>query len=108
MIYGLPYILQKERPALKMIGPYEKLLHKAMFGWKKRELYLAPIRPFLHGNGRQARLMADLFLEKIFTTEVFSRGGESLVNHNETSQVRFQREMETASLMVFSSGKGTG
>jgi Fic-DOC domain mobile mystery protein B len=42
------------------------------------------IHPFSNGNGRHARLMADLILEKLFTTEVFSWGGESIVNHNKT------------------------
>lgn len=40
------------------------------------------IHPFSNGNGRHARLMADLILEKIFTTKIFSWGGESLANHN--------------------------
>ena len=40
------------------------------------------IHPFSNGNGRHARLMADLILEKLFTTKVFSWGGESLANHN--------------------------
>ena len=40
------------------------------------------IHPFPNGNGRQARLMADLILEKLFATKVFSWGGESLANHN--------------------------
>jgi len=40
------------------------------------------IHPFSNGNGRHARLMADLILEKLFATKVFSWGGESLANHN--------------------------
>ena len=44
------------------------------------------IHPFSNGNGRHARLMADLILEKIFATEVFSWGGESLANYNKTRQ----------------------
>jgi len=36
----------------------------------------------MFGNGKHARLMADLTLEKLFTTKVFSWGGESLANHN--------------------------
>ncbi|MDA3917729.1 MAG: mobile mystery protein B [Deltaproteobacteria bacterium] len=40
------------------------------------------IHPFSNGNGRHARLMADLILEKLFTAEVFSWGGESHANHN--------------------------
>ena len=42
------------------------------------------IHPFSNGNGRHARLMADLILEKLFTTKVVSWGGESRVNHNKT------------------------
>jgi fido (protein-threonine AMPylation protein) len=42
------------------------------------------IHPFSNGNDRHARLMADLILEKLFTTEVFSWGGESLANHDKT------------------------
>jgi len=34
------------------------------------------IHPFSNGNGRHARLMADLILEKLFTTKVFSWGGD--------------------------------
>ena len=40
------------------------------------------IHSFSNGNGRHARLMADLILEKLFATKVFSWGGESLANHN--------------------------
>ncbi len=36
------------------------------------------IHPFANGNGRHARLMADLILEKIFNTTAFSWGGVSL------------------------------
>ncbi len=42
------------------------------------------IHPFSNGNGRHARLMADLILEKLFTTKVFSWGEKSLANHNKT------------------------
>ncbi len=41
------------------------------------------IHPFSNGNGRHARLMADLILEKIFAVKVFSWGGGSLTNHNQ-------------------------
>ncbi len=41
------------------------------------------IHPFANGNGRHARLMADLILEKIFAFKVFSWGGGSLTNHNQ-------------------------
>lgn len=44
------------------------------------------IHPFSNGNGRHARLMADLILEKLFFTKVFSWGGESLANHNKTRE----------------------
>ncbi len=40
------------------------------------------IHPFSNGNGRHARLMADLILEKLFTTEVFSWGEQSIANNN--------------------------
>ncbi len=44
------------------------------------------IHPFSNGNGRHARLMADLILEKIFTAEVFSWGGEGLANHKKSRE----------------------
>ncbi|MDA3895443.1 MAG: mobile mystery protein B [Desulfobacteraceae bacterium] len=44
------------------------------------------IHPFSNGNGRHARLMADLILEKLFTVEVFSWGGESLANHKKSRE----------------------
>jgi Fic-DOC domain mobile mystery protein B len=44
------------------------------------------IHPFSNGNGRHARLMADLILEKLFTAEVFSWGGESLANHKKSRE----------------------
>jgi len=40
------------------------------------------IHPFSNGNGRHARLMADLILKKLFAAEVFSWGVESLDSHN--------------------------
>ncbi len=40
------------------------------------------IHSFSNGNGRHARLMADLILEKLFTTKAFSWGGENLANHD--------------------------
>ncbi len=45
---------------------------------------LVLIHPFSNGNGRHARLMADLILEKLFTAKVFSWGGVNLGNHNKT------------------------
>jgi len=44
------------------------------------------IHPFSNGNGRHARLMADVILEKLFIAEVFSWGGESLANHKKTRE----------------------
>jgi len=44
------------------------------------------IHPFSNGNGRHARLMADLILEKLFTAEVFSWNGKSLANHNKSRE----------------------
>ncbi len=40
------------------------------------------IHPFSNGNGRHARLMADLILEKLFTVKVFSWGGANLTDYN--------------------------
>ncbi|MBU1167960.1 MAG: mobile mystery protein B [Proteobacteria bacterium] len=39
---------------------------------------LVYIHPFANGNGRHARLMADLILEKLFKTEPFTWGGAVL------------------------------
>ncbi len=39
---------------------------------------LVSIHPFPNGNGRHARLMADLFLENILQTPRFSWGGKDL------------------------------
>ena len=47
---------------------------------------LVYIHPFANGNGRHARLMADLILEKIFSTDPFSWGGAYLKYSNETKQ----------------------
>ena len=44
------------------------------------------IHPFSNGNGRHARLMADLILEKLFAAEVFSWGRESLANHKKSRE----------------------
>ena len=41
---------------------------------------LVSIHPFPNGNGRHARLMADLFLENILQTPRFSWGGKDLSN----------------------------
>lgn len=42
------------------------------------------IHPFANGNGRHARLMADLILEKIFNTTAFSWGSASLAKPGQT------------------------
>ncbi|MFA5904380.1 MAG: mobile mystery protein B [Desulfobacula sp.] len=42
------------------------------------------IHPFANGNGRHARLMADLILEKIFNTTAFSWGSVSLAKPGQT------------------------
>ncbi len=39
---------------------------------------LVSIHPFPNGNGRHARLMADLFLENVLQTPRFSWGGKDL------------------------------
>ncbi len=44
---------------------------------------LVYIHPFSNGNGRHARLMADLILEKLFSAQAFSWGRESLTNQNQ-------------------------
>lgn len=44
------------------------------------------IHPFSNGNGRHARLMADLILEKLFAFKVFSWGGVNLTDHNKTRE----------------------
>ncbi|MBU8911275.1 MAG: mobile mystery protein B [Desulfobacterales bacterium] len=66
-------------------------------GWVEYDVYppdefavrfhhrLVSIHPFSNGNGRHARLMADLILEKIFNKEPFSWGK---VNFAKTGDVR--------------------
>ena len=44
------------------------------------------IHPFANGNGRHARLMADLILEKIFNATAFSWGGVSLAKPGQIRQ----------------------
>lgn len=48
---------------------------------------LVSIHPFPNGNGRHARLMADILLENVMNSERFSWGGQDL---SETSNVRQQ------------------
>jgi Fic-DOC domain mobile mystery protein B len=84
---GIPYI---------QISVELQILYDDSQAWKEYDTHppdefaarfhhrLVFIHPFSNGNGRHARLMADLILEKLFTTEVFSWGGESLANHNKT------------------------
>ncbi len=45
---------------------------------------LVAIHPFANGNGRHARFMADLILEKLFGEMPFSWGGKNLVKASET------------------------
>ena len=45
---------------------------------------LVKIHPFVNGNGRHARLMADLILEKIFSATAFSWGGANLIKPGQT------------------------
>ena len=47
---------------------------------------LVSIHPFPNGNGRHARLMADLFLENILDKPRFTWGGINLSNASETRQ----------------------
>jgi len=44
------------------------------------------IHPFSNRNGRHARLMADLILEKLFAVKVFSWGGANLTDQNKTRE----------------------
>ena len=43
---------------------------------------LVRIHPFVNGNGRHSRLMADIMMEKIFHQEIFSWGGMNLEEMN--------------------------
>ncbi len=45
---------------------------------------LVYIHPFSNGNGRHARLIADLILEKLFKSKPFTWGGTVLTNQGET------------------------
>jgi len=48
---------------------------------------LVSIHPFANGNGRHARLLADIIMEKVFKKQAFSWGGADL---NSTSRSRSQ------------------
>lgn len=82
---GIPYIqievelqtLCDDAQAWKQYNTYSPDEFAARFHHR-----LVFIHPFSNGNGRHARLMADLILEKLFATKVFSWGGESLANHD--------------------------
>lgn len=82
---GIPYIqievelqtLCDDAQAWKQYNTYSPDEFAARFHHR-----LVFIHPFLNENGKHARLMADLILEKLFATKVFSWGGESLANHN--------------------------
>jgi Fic-DOC domain mobile mystery protein B len=86
---GIPYIhieveLQKlcdDAQAWLKYNTYSPDEFSARFHHK-----LVFIHPFSNGNGRHARFMADLILEKIFTAEVFSWGVESLADHNKSRE----------------------
>ena len=56
---------------------------------------LVRIHPFPNGNGRHARLMADLILEKIFKKPPFTWGSASLVKHTEIRK-RYIEALKTA------------
>jgi Fic-DOC domain mobile mystery protein B len=45
---------------------------------------LVSIHPFSNGNGRHARLMADLLLENVLSQPRFTWGGRNLVNASDT------------------------
>ena len=45
--------------------------------------FLVFIHPFSNGNGRHARFMADLILEKIFNKEPFSWGKVNLAKNGD-------------------------
>ena len=43
---------------------------------------IVSIHCFPNGNGRHSRLMADVIIDKIFSSEVFSWGSENLISAN--------------------------
>ncbi|MDO9567652.1 MAG: mobile mystery protein B [Candidatus Desulfaltia sp.] len=56
---------------------------------------LVCIHPFPNGNGRHARLMADLILEKIFKKPAFTWGSASLIKQGE-SRKRYIESLKAA------------
>ncbi len=56
---------------------------------------LVYIHPFANGNGRHARLMADLILEKLFKSEPFTWGKASLTKQGE-SRSAYIKALKTA------------
>jgi Fic-DOC domain mobile mystery protein B len=73
----------------------KQLLDDAIF-WKKNNTYnseelairfkhrLVSIHCFANGNGRHSRLMADLIMEKLYSSKFFSWGSTNLVKETET------------------------
>jgi len=78
------------------IAVYVKLLCEDANFWLEFKTYppdefaarfhhrLVYIHPFANGNGRHARLMADLILEKIFKAPLFTWGGTALIKPGES------------------------
>lgn len=56
---------------------------------------LVSIHPFPDGNGRHARIMTDLLLERVLGTSSFSWGNTDLVNHDEV-RARYINAMRAA------------
>jgi Fic-DOC domain mobile mystery protein B len=73
----------------------KQLLDDAIF-WKENNTYnseelavrfkhrLVSIHCFANGNGRHSRLMADLIMEKLYSSKFFSWGSTNLVKETET------------------------
>jgi Fic-DOC domain mobile mystery protein B len=56
---------------------------------------LVYIHPFANGNGRHARLMADLILEKIFKAPPFTWGGAALIKPGK-SRIAYLKALKAA------------
>ncbi len=56
---------------------------------------IVSIHCFSNGNGRHSRLMADVIIEKVFSLEVFSWGGQELANGSE-SRARYLTALQSA------------